>query len=386
MLPRDRVLTAINHAMPDRVPIYIGGSASKYYKSMALKLMEKYHIPAEELDFVPTGFKFSPYCESLLEKFHVDVRYLYPNVMSREMQQAQQICGTAKNKWGGRITYPDADGEKAHLEFDPLIKEPMLELIETTVWPEPDEQLLYGLRERAEILSAEGRYAIGIYRPFEAGIFGTCRYFVRGFTEFLCDLLVEKDFASALMKKVFEVQKRYYDALLEVLGPYVDIVEIEDDLGMQDRPMISPDNYREMIKPWHAMQIQAIKQKTPNVKILMHSCGAIQDMLEDLIDIGVDIINPVQVDSAGMNIETLKNRFGSRITFQGGIDVHAPFLGTTADVEQVVKSTIDVMARNGGYLLGPSHNFSPNIPPENIIRMFEVAYEYGKHFSLTGGV
>ncbi|MBD3306115.1 hypothetical protein GF339_06985 [candidate division KSB3 bacterium] len=381
MLPRERVLAAINHEEPDRVPIIIGGSAGKFYASAARTLARHFGIPEAELQPVPAGFKYILFHEKLWQELGVDVRFLYPQSCKKELYEAQQTGGEYVDEWGSKYKFTDPDGAWVDIETKPVLADADIPAIEAYPWPEPDALLIEGLRDRAEALHREGKYAIAVNRPFAGGIFDTAKYALRGTEQFLMDLALNQDLVGVLLDKVCHVQKRYYGMLLDEVGDLSDIIEIEDDLGSQHAPLISPKMYRQLIKPKHAELVSFIKQKAPHIKVLMHSDGAIRDFLPDFIEIGIDVVNPVQPGAGGMILDELKHEFGDHITFAGAVDVVGDhgLRGSADDVTTCVKQTIDALAPGGGYLLGPSHNFGPEIPAENILLMTEIAREYGRY-------
>jgi uroporphyrinogen decarboxylase len=376
MLPREIVLAALNHEETERVPIAIGGSASKFYTSTTLELMKHYGIPEERIQYAAAGFKYITFSDELWEKMGIDVRYIYPDTHGEKLLEAQKNHGVFINKWGSKFTFRDDDGEHLNIEEDVVLPDATIEDLDKYKWPKPGPEILKGLKERAEKLKNDNRYAIGMYRPLEVGVFNTARYFLRGSVKFFEDMLLNKDFAIELLKRIRKVQEDYYIYLLKEVGEMVDIVDIEEDLGMQDRPMISPQLYRELIKPEHEKLISTIKKHAPQAKVLLHCDGSVKELIADFIDAGVDILNPIQVNAKGMELKTLKKEFGKNIIFAGAVDVQKPMMGSIEDVERCVKETIDIMAPGGGYLLGPSHNFSSNISYINIIAMVETARNY----------
>ncbi|MGD2166078.1 MAG: uroporphyrinogen decarboxylase family protein, partial [Anaerolineae bacterium] len=169
-----------------------------------------------------------------------------------------------------------------------------------------------------------------------------------------------------------------FERYAEAVGPYVDVVQFEDDLGMQDRPLLRPELYREMVKPYHGRLFRFVKSHC-DAYVLLHTDGAVAPLIPDFIDMGVDILNPVQVSAAGMATETLKREYGDQITFWGGgCDSQGvlPF-GTPEDVADEVKRRIDDLAPGGGYVFAPIHNIQPDVPSENVVAMYRTAREYG---------
>ncbi len=201
---------------------------------------------------VQAGFKYVLHCDELMKKLGSSVLFLYPQNHSDDLLRAQNtLGGEFVNKWGSTFMFQDEDGEKLQLESKVALKDAVLETLAQHKWPKPEPLLTKGLRQRAREIHDEGIYALAVHRPLCAGIFGTSRYFLRGSEQFLCDLLVNTEFSKVLMENVLKVQQAFYDCVIDEVGEYIDILEIEDDLGTQDRLMMSPECYREMIKPFH---------------------------------------------------------------------------------------------------------------------------------------
>lgn len=382
MNSRERFLTACQHKEPDRIPISLGGTAGKVYESTMRQMMDFYGIPQEKLEMYPAGFKYVPFCEELYRYLGVDNRTIYPVSSTKEMLDAQKNHGSFQSRWGCRYEYHDENAEWAHLGLDlPLADEELtVEDVLNYKWPRPDKTLTEGLREKALKYHQEGEYAIGCYRVLEAGIFGSIHNFLRGMQQFMMDLVSDEDVANALLDGMLETQKAFYGAVLDEIGDLVDYVETEDDMGMTKGPLISPQCYHDMIKPRHAELYSFIRSKCrPGTMIFMHSDGGVRDLIPDYIDAGVDILNPIQVNSAGMALEGIKRDFGQQLVFNGGLDVLHPFEGTLEEAKDMVKRTIDIMGPGGGYIFGPTHNYSPHISVDKILMVFEFAKEYGKY-------
>lgn len=382
MTSRERFLLACDHKEADRIPISLGGTAGKVYESTMRQMMDFYGIPQEKIEFYPAGFKYVPFCEELYQYLGVDNRTIYPMSSSKEMLDAQQNKGSFTSRWGCRFEYHDENAEWAHLGLGlPLASEDLtVEDVENYNWPRPDASLTEGLREKALKYHNEGQYAIGVYRVLEAGIFGSIHNFLRGMQTFMMDLAADEDVANALLDGMLETQKAYYGAVLDAVGDLVDYVETEDDLGMTSGPMISPETYRDMIKPRHAELYKFIRSKCrPGTRIFMHSDGSVRKLIPDYIDAGVDILNPIQVNCAGMALEGIKKDFGKDLVFNGCLDVLHPFQGSLEMAKDAVKRTIDIMGPGGGFIFGPTHNYDPQISLEKMLMVFEFAKEYGKY-------
>jgi uroporphyrinogen decarboxylase len=169
-----------------------------------------------------------------------------------------------------------------------------------------------------------------------------------------------------------EIHLANLEKFMAAVGPYIDVINFGDDLGAQNCPQISPKMYREFFKPRHAMMWARAKQLA-QVKVMLHCCGAVRPLLPDLIDAGLEAINPVQISCRGMDAEGLKREFGKDLVFWGGgCDTqHILPCGTPDEVREHVKSQVRIMAPGGGFVFQQVHNILANVPPENIIAMYE---------------
>jgi uroporphyrinogen decarboxylase len=264
------------------------------------------------------------------------------------------------------------------MESHPLQEAEDLEAIESYPWPDPKETIVTdGLRERARRLRQETDFAVCGYMG-GASIFEQTWY-LRSYEGLLIDFMVNKEFAHALLSKVLDVRKKNADIYLSEVGEYLDVFQIGDDIATQENPAMSPVLYREMLKPYHAELFRYIKERTP-AKLYYHSCGSVIPLIDDLIEIGVDALNPIQVSAKGMDTAELKRRFGDRIAFWGAIDSQRtlPF-GSVDTVRAEVRQRISDLGPGGGYILAGVHNLQPDIPPENIVAMYEEGAAFGKY-------
>jgi uroporphyrinogen decarboxylase len=195
-------------------------------------------------------------------------------------------------------------------------------------------------------------------------------------------MLTNRPLAEALLDVVCEIKMKYWARVLECVGRNVMIVSEADDLCTQDRPLVAPELYRELLKPRHAKLFAFIrKHAKTNVKIFYHCCGAVAPLLPDLIESGIDILNPVQVSAAGMDTKELKRRFGKDLTFWGGgVDTqHVLPRGTPAEVKAEVRRRIEDLAPGGGFIFNTVHNIQADVPPQNIVAMWEALQEFGNY-------
>ncbi|GFP28654.1 uroporphyrinogen decarboxylase family protein, partial [Candidatus Hakubella thermalkaliphila] len=253
-----------------------------------------------------------------------------------------------------------------------------LEDLKAYRWPDPhDPGKTRGLREKARDLYLNTDYAL-VADPASGGILEMALW-TRGFEDFYIDLGTHSKFATILLDGITEYFLAWFGEYLDTVGDYIQIIAQGDDLGMQDRMLLPPNLYRKYIKPRHQKVIELIKSKT-RAKVFHHSCGAIVPVIGDLIEISVDILNPIQPRAEGMNTWELKRVYGHSITFHGGVDVQTVLpRGTADDVVEEVKERIASLGPGGGYILAASHNIQADVPPENIVAMFEAAHEYGQY-------
>ena len=195
---------------------------------------------------------------------------------------------------------------------------------------------------------------------------------LRGFDQFMMDLVADKPLAHRLLARQVEAYMLRVDKYVEAVGQYVDIIQVNDDLGMQSGPQLRPELYREMVKPYHKRLWQYIKERSGK-PLLLHSCGSVYEFIPDLIEMGIDALNPVQVSAANMDSAKLKAEFGSDITFWGGGCNTQSVLarGTPAEVRAEVRRRADDLAPGGGFVFCQVHNIQADVPVENILAMYE---------------
>ncbi|MFB0562852.1 MAG: uroporphyrinogen decarboxylase family protein [Candidatus Lokiarchaeia archaeon] len=182
-----------------------------------------------------------------------------------------------------------------------------------------------------------------------------------------------------LADRILEVNGTVVEAFFYECGEHLDFALLSDDLGTQQAPFISPKDYKEYWKPYHREMISRTKALTDGF-IFWHCCGSIFPLIDHLIDIGIDVLNPIQPLAKGMNAEPLKKTYGDRLAFDGGLDVQKLLpRGTVEEVRAEVKRVIEILGENGGYVFAPAHNIQGDVPPQNVVAMFDAALEYGKY-------
>ena len=371
MTPRERMLTALRHREPDRVPIDLGGNSTGIEVEAYNRLKALIGFQSETKTFVRDHVEID---EPLLERFGVDTRYLRLGP-PRGYRLKIDADHSYLDIWGTRWKKPPSSFYWDMVAYP--IAEPTLEALRRYSWPDPrDPGRTAGLKDRARKLYETTDYAL-VMDAAGFGIFET-GWMLRGFENFLTDMAAEPKFAKALMEGVADYYIALYDRVLAEAGEYLQVVMIGDDLGTQNGPMISPETYRRLVKPAQKRVWQFIKSRT-KACLFLHSCGSVRKLIPDFIELGLDILNPVQVAAKDMDPKELKREFGKDLTFWGGgCDTQKVLtFGTPDDVEKEVRQRIADFAPGGGFVFNQIHNIQPQVPPENILRMFETVLKSG---------
>jgi uroporphyrinogen decarboxylase len=376
---KERILTALDHEEPDRVPLIIGQTNATGIKMKPYRALKRLlGGPATEryiYDWPELGTALPD--EALLERLGSDARSvldLYPDSV-RERAAARPAHSPFLDDWGTGCL--EIEPGKWYPGIHPMAGMRALGDIEDYPWPDMDDpSRVAHARAEARALAAEGRYAIigcpWLLFPFERA------QAMQGMDEFLGNMLLEPEFASALLWKIEGLCKTLMGHFLDACGEDLDIVKIGDDLGAQENLMISPGSYRELLKPVHADLIAFIKSRT-KAKVFFHSDGDIFDLVPDLVEIGVDILNPIQSGAGRMSdLGLLKKTYGKGLSFCGAIDTQRilPY-GTPAEIRAEVRRVIGLLGPGGGYILGAVHTVMDEVPPENILAMCDAVREFG---------
>jgi uroporphyrinogen decarboxylase len=373
MTSRERVLAALNHTEPDRVPLDLGGLATTIESVPYEELKTYLGLKGETKTFLRDHVE-PP--QELLDRFGIDTRYVRlkpPKNFKTHIEPDNSYL----DEWGTRWKKPPSS-----LYWDPVehpLKDADVEDLEGYPWPDPDDPgRVEGLRDEAKRLRAETDYAIIADMPV-LGLFESGWVTLRGAEQYFMDMAINKPFIRALMEILTDLQIRFYKNYMDAVGDCIDIVVVADDLGSENGLLVSLDHYRELVKPYQRRLWQSIKENT-DAHLFLHCCGSIHPLISDLIELGVDILNPVQVSAKNMDTQRLKSEFGDRITFWGGIDTqHVLPFGSPEDVKNEVKKRIADLAPGGGYVLTAVHNIQAAVKPENICAMYDAARSYGRY-------
>jgi len=377
MTPRQRVMAALNFQEPDRVPIDLAQAAGDGITATAYQnLIKHLGLPDREIRIHTKLSQTAHVDEDVLQRFHVDFRRI--DLGAPDNWKDEPVGEDGYRDEYGLVRRRPRGGFYYDIVESP-IKEDTLLAIERHRWPDPEDPGRYrGIRQRARQLHEETDYAVVLVT--------NCAFFLRcaelrGWENFYMDLAANPKFACALMDHYLDIRLRIAERALEEVGDNIDIVMVSsDDLGMIDRTLVSPQMYRELIKPRQKKTFQFFKDRTA-AKRFYHCDGAIYPIIEDLIEIGVEALNPIQVSAAGMgDTRKLKEEFGDRLAFWGAIDTHHVLPhGSAEDVRKEVHRRVMGLGPGGGYVLCSVHNIQPEVPPENVVAMFDAAYELGRY-------
>jgi uroporphyrinogen decarboxylase len=370
------VRTALLHREPDRTPCDITIEPSAY---------------AELCEYL--GYKFEPYdwddwnhaypSVEVLEKLNIDVCHVDIHNSSKDFDIHKKEF---KDAWGvtrRKEEYPD--GGFAYFFTDNPLKEAetVEDILNYPHWPEVEELAdVSNLEAEARHLFNETDFALTA--TFGGNIFERPHY-LRGMESFMIDLMINEELAVALIRKVLDIQKQVDELVLRAIGKYLTYMRLHgEDLGSQNGPLISLDLYNRMIRPYQQEEWDHIKscfQKyTPECKLSVHSCGAVFDFVKFFIEMGADILNPVQPNAVGMDTKKLKETYGDRISFHGAVNTQEVLTeGSAEDVRNEVRVRIQDLAPGGGYICAPSHNIQRGMSAENIVAMYEAVQEFGRY-------
>ena len=376
MTPRERVVCALQHEEPDRVPLFVGTSLATTLLAPGYERL-KAHLGIErEPRLMSKSGQSARLDEEVLVRLGSDGRALLSRD-SPSLTPEEITVGEFTDEWG--VTWKQ--GFPGAMYFEPAacaIRSATVSDLDHYPWPDLARPARFqGLAEQARYLREQTPYAVvglGGINPHEV------IFVMRGLDNWLTDLVGDPEFAHALLRKVTDVMLAGLAQYLKEVGSYIDVIITGDDLGTTAGLMMSPKTYRTMLKPYHVELMAAIKRQT-KAKIFFHSDGNIYPLIGDFIDNGVDILNPVQV-SAGEMSDTarLKREFGKHLSFCGAIDTqHALPHGTPEEVRAEVRRRMKDLAPGGGYIVASVHCIQPDVSPENVLAMCDEVAVSGKY-------
>jgi uroporphyrinogen decarboxylase len=372
---RERALAALEHREPDRVPLDFGGRTTTIHLYAHQALMKHLGLSGPQ----PRLRSYHTYLvdpdPQLLQRFERVSAIFFPRPPSNYVFKIDPVTNTYVDEWGTTYYMPP-DGYYFDIQSTPLATAESEADLQKYPWPNPkDPSRVAGLA--AEIKAVyDAREKVIMMCTATLGLWEMSWYLL-GFEQAYVNLAANQPFMEALTERMLEWQMAYWDMVLGQVGPYIDLVQIGEDLGSQHGPLMAPATFRRIYKPRMRRLVDFIKQRT-KARVFLHSCGSIYQMIPDLIEVGIEVLNPVQVNAAEMDSARLKREFGKDLTFWGGgCDPVVLQTGTPTEVRDDVKRRIHDLAPGGGFVFGSVHNIQANVPPANIVAMFEAAQEFG---------
>lgn len=369
MTSKERMLTAIKHREPDRVPTFANLTpqvAKKLGKKMGLSWEPEICMRSSRTSHTEILLK--------LGNDAVCITYMPTNDTLPRYQKDGSVINGEFGFVSKKVGF-----------YDEIIKRPLAHAetirdIDKFKMPDPTAPERWDLPKKK--IKHYGK-DFAIIGDLEATIFELSWNLV-GMEKFLIDLVIEKPYVFALMDKVLEHNLVYCK---KMVGLGVDVIWLGDDFGTQKGMMIRPELWRKVFKPRMHYIFKELKRMNPEIKIAYHSCGSIVTIIPDLMEIGIDILNPIQPQANGMNLAELKKKFGDKLVFFGGVDEQRvlPF-GNTKDIEEEVKLRIAQAGKGGGFIIAPAHNIQVDTPIENIYAYFRAIKKYGSYPSTTNGI
>ncbi len=353
---RERVITALNHTEPDRVPLDLWWSNETKARLLT-------HLNLSEAD-------------ALQDYLGIDVRSVYPPYVGPPLRQYQD--GSYTDFWGV-VRTPVAHGGGGH--YDEVLK-PILgratALKDAFQLPLPDPNWFDYENLRAQCQRYRNKAIVVGRMGRECQTLFIQLWYFRGLAQILEDLVAWPEFVQVLIDRIMDFRLEHLARILRVVRGRADILQLADDYGTQEGPFMDPKLWKRFFAP--ELRKMADMAHEAGLKVFLHCDGGIRPLIPDLIELGIDILNPVQPRCAGMDPEELKSDYGDSLCFHGAIDTQSvlPF-GTRAAVEMEVKARFDVLGKGGGYILAPVHTVEPDVPLENLLTVYETARQYGRY-------
>lgn len=377
MTPRARVMMALEHQEPDRLPwdcpLTIG-AYTRLRDYLGLRTQEDVRAGGFGLDIRPPL--------ELVRELQMDLYYIGLG-KPKNAPYFEAGMETFHDEWG--VAYrkvPNPAGYHYEFAVHPLANASVADL-DCYPWPDPaDPSRVAGLRERC--LKLYETTDLALVGKFSNSIFEQA-FYMRGLEQWLIDLATNPEFVDALMGRLVDIAVRMIEAGLRECGPYLQVLRLAgDDLGHQRGMFVSGRMFRRLLKPHFARLYRLAKatfaRYNPAGKLMAHTDGDVYPIIPDYVEMGLDVLNPVQPYVAEMDHARLKEQFGSRLSFHGGIDIqHVMPFGTPEDVRAEAIKTMRALGRQGGYILAPTHYLQPDVPPENILALRDAVLACGRY-------
>ena len=379
MNSRERVRLALNHQEADRIPFDLGGTGLTTIHIDAYGNLRRYlEMPPVQTRIMAMAEQLAEVDLDLSERLLTDFRLVMPGTPTG-FQYALRDEGAYEaytDEWGIGWRKPKVGGFYYDMYHHPLAGAASMDVVKRYDFPDPEDPKRFStLREQAETAVAQEK-AVVLAGPC-AGIAEVYSW-LRGYETYYLDLALNQETVAYMLDRLVEFKCAYWRRALQEIGDLVDVVIEADDLAGQHSLLLSPETYRRLIKPRHTRLFSFIKSQAP-VKVFFHSCGAVRPILGDFLDAGIDILNPVQISAVGMNLYELKAEFGRDVVFWGGgVDTQRVLgSGRPEEVKEDVKRNIEALAPGGGFVFAAVHDIQANVPPRNVVAMWEAWNEYG---------
>lgn len=378
MNSRERLIAAIRHKEPDRIPFDLGATFTtgihlnayqrlRQYLGLSLQAESRFLCLDEQIVFVD---------EDLKQSLNIDTEPVLPgdatdgNILIEDRGDHTYYL----NEWQMGLKMPK-DGGFYYDVVDYPLAGAGIEDLRKFAWPDPYDSARYASLEQDVRRAAATSRAV-IMNSISAGILEMSAWLI-GYERLFTGLLLEPEFLTALFDKILEIKLAYWETVLQRVGDQIDVVIEADDLAEQRQLLISPRIYRKLVKPYHKQLYDSIHART-DAKIFHHSCGSVYALIPDLIEVGVNILNPVQVNAANMDSARLKAEFGNDIVFWGGaVDPQGTLNSDSPDqVYMETRRNVDNLAKDGGFVFAAVHNIQPNVPPQNIMAMWQALQDH----------
>lgn len=372
MTSRERVLAALSHEQPDRVPLDLGGTRNSTMVIEGYERLKAHFAITTPTKMIERMMRVVEIEEEVCGALAIDTRAVFPGAPTRGLA-ADLGPDRYRDMWGVERVQPPGS-----LYYDlagsPLAGEISVSDILRYPWPDPDDPgFTAGLKDRVRWIRDHTEAASVLALP---PAFVHISQYLRGFEDWFCDFVADPRRLEALFDAIMDVTLAVARRQLLEVGREVDVVLTSDDLGSQNAFLVSREHYLKYLKPRQRRFFRQIKELT-DAKVVFHSCGSVASIIDDLIEMGVDGLNPVQPQAAGMDPGELKRKYRGRMAFWGGTDAQGIVpRGSVADVKRMVERLIEDMGEGGGYVFSNCHNIQPDVPLENVLAMFERAREY----------
>ncbi len=373
---RDCVLTALDHQEPERLPVDFGGRHTTIHTLAHQKLKEYLGLQGGEEVFRQFWLQTVEVDPRVIDQLGGDVVAFCTNTPASWQMEIGE-GGIFQDEWGASYRMPDG-GFYYDYHSHPLASAKNIKDLDGYDWPDPLDPSRYtGLKEAISRVYQEGQKAI-MLTISPAGSWEHT-WTLRGPEQAMMDLILNRELYEDILDHTVQFQIQQWTEALKRVGDMVDVVSMSDDFGTQNGPMISQELYRAIFKPRLIKVIENIKKYT-KAKIYMHTDGSVYDFLPDMIEAGVEIINPVQKECRNMEPDKLKREFGDKLVFWGAAVLTRNLeFGTPEEIKQEARETIAALAPGGGYVFGPIHNIQPLVPPQNIVALLQAARDFGMY-------